>query len=191
MIVSLGIVVATLSMGVTGASADATAVKHCITPTAVDLNERWGISDAIVAPFCIEVNSGRRWVPSSSWFMNSAFDAAPAGFAPAGATPLADFVAKFIGVKYVVDPGTKQEKTYVFPKEDILGIFHVPGTDIVNPMTLGSLRPLSVGDHVVDTYMVFSAMHCDGFSAVVEESCLLAGENLYQSVAFRVTPGHN
>jgi len=34
-------------------------------------------------------------------------------------------------------------------------------------------------------------MHCDGFDIVVEENCLPAGETLYSSVRFTVTPGHN
>jgi hypothetical protein len=190
-LVTLGVLVATLGLGVSGAPAGPKAVKPCISPTEVDLNERWGISDAIVAPFCTKVNSGRRWVPSNAWFMNAAFDSVPEEFVPAGATPLEDFVAKFIGVKYVVDPGTSKEKTYVFPNDDSLGIVNIPGTDIVNPITLGSLKPLSVGDHVVDSYLVFGAMHCDGFGDVVDENCLPAGETLYQSVAFKVTPGHN
>jgi hypothetical protein len=61
----------------------------------------------------------------------------------------------------------------------------------VNPVSLGALRPLSVGDHVVDSYLLFSAMHCDGFDIVVGENCLPAGETLYSSVQFTVTPGHN
>jgi len=54
------------------------------------------------------------------WFMNHNFAVVPDGFAPAGATPLEDFVAKFTGVKYVVDPGSSRERTYAFTNADDL-----------------------------------------------------------------------
>ena len=191
MVVTLGVLVACLGPGASGSSAEPKTVKHCITPTDIDLNERYGVSDAIVAPFCAEVNSGRRWTVSNAWFMNVIYGPAPPGFVPEGETPLDDFLAKFIGVKYVVDPGTKKEKTYVFGNDDDLGIVIGDEAVAANPVTLGALKPLSVGDHVVDSYLLFSAMHCDGVGAVVEENCLPAGETLFSSVAFTVTPGHN
>jgi len=106
-------------------------------------------------------------------------------------SPLEDFIAKFIGVKYVVDPGTSKEKTYVFGNDDDLGIFNDGITVAANSVSLGTLKPLSVGDHVVDSYLLFSAMHCDGIDSVVEENCLPAGETWYSSVQFTVTPGHD
>jgi hypothetical protein len=180
-----------LAVGASGASGGPKTVNHCITPTLIDLNERYGVSETIVAPFCAEVGSGRRWTVSNAWFMNPTFEFVPEGFLPEGATPIEDFIAKFIGVKYVVDPGTTKEKTYVFPNDDNLGIASADGFDIANSVTLGALKPLNVGDHVVDSYWLFSAMHCDGLSDVVEESCLPAGETLLSTVPFKVTPGHN
>jgi hypothetical protein len=186
------VVVACFAIGAGGVLAAPKPVQHCITPTGSDLNERYGFSAAIVAPFCTEVKSGQRWVVSNGWFMNVAFDSVPASFVPAGATPLDEFKAKFVGVKYVVDPGTKQEKTYQFPSDDNLGvILNNGGFDVANPLTLGTLKPLSVGDHVVDSYLIFSAMHCDGLGDVVEENCLGPGEVLFSTVAFTVVPGHN
>ena len=100
-------------------------MPHCITPTAVDINERYGVSEAIVAPFCTTLNSGRHWTVSNSLVHESHLRRQCLnGFEPAGATPLEDFIAKFIGVKYVVDPGTSKEKTYVFGNDDDLGIFN-------------------------------------------------------------------
>ena len=188
---ALCVLVACLGLGANAASAAPKAVPHCITPTGVDLNERYGVSVTIVAPFCTEVHSGRRWSVSNGWFLNLTFEVVPAGFVPEGATPLDDFIAKFIGVKYVVDPGTKQQRIYVFPNDDDLGVFSDAAQDVVNPVTLGTLRPLSVGDHVVDSYFVLRAMHCDGFGAVVAENCLPAGEILFTRVLFTVTSGHN
>jgi hypothetical protein len=48
---------------------------------------------------------------------------------------------------------------------------------------------LSVGEHLVVVYWVFDAMHCDGFTAVVEENCLGPGEVAYVALSLEVTPG--
>lgn len=185
--VVVGILAAALGLSTRAASAGPKPVTPCISPTEVNLNDRWGVSDAIIAPFCPNLAAGRRWAVSNAWFMGPAFDAMPPGFVPDGATPVEDFIAKFVGVKYVVDPGTKQEKTYVFPSDETLGVLNAPPFDVV----LGSLKPASVGDHVVGSYLLLSAMHCDGIGAVAEENCLPAGETLYQTIEFTVTPGHN
>ena len=189
-IVTLGVLVTCLGLGASGSSAAPNAVTPCFSPSGVDLNERYGVSEVIVAPFCTEVSSGRRWTVSNRWFMSPTFEAVPDGFEPAGETPLEDFVAKFIGVKYVVDSGTSRERTYVFGKVADLAILD-DGLDVfVNPLTLGALKPSSVGDHVVDSYLLFNALHCDGLAAVLEENCLPAGETYFSSVQFTVTPGH-
>ena len=190
-VVTVGVLGVCLGPGASRSSAGPKPIPHCITPTAVDINERYGVFEPIVAPFCTTLSSGRHWTVSNGWFMSPTFVAKPDGFEPAGGTPLEDFIAKFIGVKYVVDPGTSKEKTYVFGNDDDLGIFNDVLTVAVNPVGLGTLRPLSVGDHVVDSYLLFSAMHCDGIDVVVGENCLPAGETLYSSVQFTVTPGHN
>jgi len=187
-IVTVGLLVTSLSLGASGSSAAPDTVTPCITPSGIDLNERYGVSEAIVAPFCTEVASGRRWRVSTPWFMSPSFDAVPDGFEPAGETPIEDFIAKFIGVKYVVDPGTSQERTYAFGNVDDLSLID---DVLANPITLGRLGPSSVGDHVVDSYLMFSAMHCDGLAASLEENCLPAGEVYYSSVQFTVTPGHD
>jgi len=190
-VVTVGVLSVCLGPGASRSSAGPKPVPHCITPTAVDLNERYGVSEAIIAPFCTTLDSGRHWTVTNAWFMSPTFVAVPNGFVPAGLTPLEDFIAKFIGVKYVVDPGTSKEKTYVFGNDDDLAIFNDEETAIANAVSLGTLKPLSVGDHVVDSYLLFSAMHCDGIANVVEENCLPAGETWYSSVQFTVTPGHN
>jgi len=190
-VVTVGVLSVCLGPGASRSSAGPKPVPHCITPTAVDINERYGVSEAIVAPFCATLNSGRHWTVSNAWLMSPTFVAVPNGFVPAGLTPLEDFIAKFIGVKYVVDPGTSKEKTYVFGNNDDLAIFNDEEAAIANAISLGTLKPLSVGDHVVDSYLLFSAMHCDGLVANVNENCLPAGETFFGSVQFTVTPGHN
>lgn len=90
-------------------------------------------------------------------------------------------------MKYVVDPGTSAERTYVYT--NVADLF-VDGTR-VNGVTMGTLAPLSVGGHVVDAYWTMTAMHCDGFSRLIDVSCLLAGDNLALSLEFEVTSGNN
>lgn len=164
--------------------------NHCITPTGIDLNALYDITKQIVTPFCNQVDSGEHWTAAEAgWFMNTSFEAMPEGFVPAGATPLEDFLAKFVVIKYVVDPGTRQEQTYVYPISDKLWIGTTAGFPTVWPGTLSKLPPLRVGEHFVVVYWVFSAMHCDGFTAVVEENCLGPGEVAYVALSFEVTPG--
>ena len=98
---------------------------------------------------------------TNAWFMNTFFELTPPGFVPAGATPAEDYVAKFEAVRYVVDPGPK-EKTFVFTNVEDLAIVSADPQVAANPITLGSLSPLSPGTHNVDSYLVFSALHCDG-----------------------------
>jgi hypothetical protein len=118
--------------------------------------------------------------------MNSSFAAVPPEFVPGGDTLLEDFVA----VKYVVDPGTAMQKTYMIPNRCDLWTGILFGRPHVNTLTLGVLKSLSVGQHRIDRYWIFSAMHYDGFSDVVAESCLPAGETRFGAPgrpAFEVT----
>jgi hypothetical protein len=187
-----------------GASAQAKTKpgNHCLVPgTDADLNDIYGVTAQIVTGFCPEVRSGQRWVsPGAPWSMNDSFAAVPEAFEPAeGATkPLEDFLAKFVQVRFVIDPGTRQEKTVIFPNDGNLftGIgSQFPDTpanwDVVSPITLGTLKPLSVGDHLVELYWTLSALHCDGLAANIDENCLPAGEFLYSRRPFTVVPGHN
>jgi hypothetical protein len=165
--------------------------NHCILPDGTDLNALYGISAQIVNPFCNQVDSGEHWtIAGPAWFMNTSFEVVPVGFVPAGATPLEDFLAKFVAIKHVIDPGTLQERTYIYPVSNDLWIGTIEGFPGVWPGTLSIARPLSVGDHVVEVYWIFSAMHCDGFGDVVEFFCLGPGEvEFIPPRPFEVTPG--
>jgi hypothetical protein len=170
--------------------------NHCINSIGVDLNEFFGVSEQIVTgttPSCSEVGSGERWRPSAiPWFVNHSFEVVPEGFVPAGATPLEDFVAKFAGVRYVVDPATRRELTYAYANVNDLWIGTFAGTPLVSPITLVALKPLPVGDHEVETYWRFSAMHCDGFGDAIgpQGNCFPAGETRLPTIEFEVTPVH-
>lgn len=185
--ITVGVLIGALGPGATGVLAKPPA--HCVTPSGVDLNEVNGVSDAIVATYCTEIAAGHRWTVTTEWLMNSRFDNVPAGFVRAGATPAEDYVAKFEAVKYVVDPGPK-EKTYVFTNVEDLAIrgpLPPEGFFVANPITLGSMSPLKPGTHVVDSYIVMSALHCDGLGDSVADNCL-QGVTLFSSIEFTVTP---
>jgi hypothetical protein len=170
------------------------AENHCITPFGVDLNIRYGISTQIVTPFCTQVDSGETWTTpgGTPWFMNTSFATVPEGFVAAGTTPLEDFLAKFTGAKVVVDAGTSEEKTYIFPKSDKLWMSNLGGLPAVQTVTLTILKPLSVGMHTVQLYWEFSAMHCDGFGDVALDNCLGPGEVAYGPlITFQVMPSSN
>jgi hypothetical protein len=170
------------------------AENHCIAPTGADLNIRYGISTQIVTPFCTQVDSGETWTTpgGAPWFVNTSFATVPEGFVAVGATPLEDFLAKLTGANVVVDAGTSEEKTYLFPKSDKLWMGNLGGFPAVQTVTLTTLKPLSVGTHTVQLYWVFSALHCDGFGNLVQDNCLGPGEVPYGPlITFQVTPGSN
>jgi hypothetical protein len=177
-----------------GASAatSAKAQHHCISG-GLDLNVFYGVSEPIVARHCPAVGSGNFFRVSASWLMNTSFEAVPPGFEPAGGTPLEDLLAKLVEVEVVLDAGTAQERTYVFPNDGTLGTGSSNGFVLANSLTLGTLRPARVGEHTIDVYWVLSAMHCDGLTDNIPFSCLPAGENRFRTFqpTFEVTPGHN
>ena len=100
-------------------------------------------------------------------------------------------MAKFTGVRYVIDPGTERQRTSVFTNAGDLWTGTFAGFPLVNPLTLAALAPLPVGQHEVETYWRFSAMHCDGFSDDTGPggNCFPAGETQLPTMAFDVTPG--
>jgi hypothetical protein len=179
-----------------GAPARPQNVNHCVVPSGVDLNALWGVSEQIVtgtSPSCSEVGSGERFRPSvRPWFLNHTFEITPAGFKPAGATPLADFVAKLAAVRYVIDPGTRQARSYLFTNDGNLATTTSFGLPVVNPLTLGAVGPLRVGSHEIETYWSFDALHCDGLGADTGPggNCFPAGETPLPTMTFEVRPGH-
>jgi hypothetical protein len=175
--------------------------NHCLTPSGLDLNAFLGISEQIVTSYCREVGSGEEWTTSGPWFVNGSFATVPEGFLPAGETPVEDFQAKFTALKLLIDPGSPQERTVVFPNTG--NVFAGPANAIAPgapeevliliPASLGTVQPLPVGDHIVHAYWIFSAMHCDGLgtdTTPVSGNCFPAGETLLLQLPFEVVPGH-
>ena len=165
------------------ASAGSSDGTHCIFPDGTDLNEGWGITEAIVWFNCTTIGAGEDWRVADGWGMSSRFQGKPKGFVPAGDTPLKDFLAKFVGAKVVVDAGTSGQQVYLFTDASQLLV----GDNTVNAVTMGVMPALPVGEHTVDAYWVMSALHCDGFPKP-HGGCLPAGESLGFSTAFEVVP---
>lgn len=164
----------------------------CLTSGGVDLNALFGVSDQIVTRFCPEASAGEHWSPFGFWIVNSSNDAFPPGYVPSGATPIEDFVAKLVRVEVVVDGGTSQERTFVFPPSQVVRTD--VGSDQLEPglpqlpmaATLPRLKPLSVGQHTRELIWVLSAQHCDGFGTSVDDNCLPSGDVSFGAAPFAV-----
>ncbi len=96
--------------------------SHCNNGFGVDLNVLFGVPEQFVHGACTTITAGSTWRPLRIWYMNTAFDAVPPGFVPAGETPLEDFLVKVTSVKVVIDGGTKRQRTVVFSPSEALRV---------------------------------------------------------------------
>src|SRR5262249_43257472 len=150
-----------------------------------DLNVRYDVTGRIVTPFCSEVLAGEHWWPVDRWLTARAWLVIPAGFTPLGATPIEDFNRKFVSARYVVDPGTNQERTYSFPSASVLRTGLTVG-DFDISSWLAEFSPIAVGHHVLDLYITLSAEHWDGLGLDPAGDRLPAGETFYDEYEFDV-----
>lgn len=162
--------------------------NHCVSSFGVDLNDLYGVSDQIRMFDCRVISAGEHWIRPLWWITQAAADSVyPPGYVPAHAAPLDDFLSKLTAVGFVIDGGTSRERAYVFDpsgivRTDIDAEELEPGAwGAPFPMAsiLARLRPLSVGDHFVEVFVVLSAEHCDGFTTDPDSSCVPAGETLF------------
>lgn len=191
-LVALAAVVAlSLAVGARGASAGRVDppghqdANHCVFFSGVDLNEVFGVPEQFRNFPCREVSAGEHWRPFVPWITDDGVDSVyPAGYVPLRPLPIEDFVSK-LTVKVVTDGGTRQQKTYVFsPAEavrtditfDQLEPDDPDARELSLAVTMPRMKPLSVGAHTYEVTWVLSTQHCDGYSTVVEESCLPGGE---------------
>lgn len=167
-----------------------TAPHHCINPEGHDLNELHDTPLRIVTDFCTVTVVGERWIPAAGWVTNTSHEVIPDGYVPSRPTPIEDFNAKFAGARYVVDIGTRQERTYTFTADQILQTgLTFPGTDYPQTAFLPTLKPLSPGPHTIDIFVIMDADHWDGFD-VDPADLVPAGETHWTHTAFHtVTPG--
>ena len=141
-----------------------------------------------------ELSAGEHWRPFVSWITDDGVDSVyPAGYVPLRPLPIEDFVAK-LTVKVVTDGGTDHQETYGFSpaaavRTDItLDQLEPDAPELSLAVTMPRMKPLSVGAHTYEVTWVLSAQHCDGFSTVVEESCLPAGELPIDGGPLTITP---
>ena len=160
-------------------------VEHCISPSGIDINAAWGVSNRIVAPFCPDALVGEKLSIPNLWLVNTTFEAVPPEFVPVGATPIDDFNAKFVGVRLELDRGTRLGRTFLVTP-DQLGRRTIQGFPAVDTVGAPPLRPPSPGPHTMRTVWLFNGLHCDGFGADAFDNCFPAGETVFDDFAFTV-----
>jgi hypothetical protein len=194
---------ASLAVGAGGASAGRVdppgrqEANHCFFFTGLDLNHLFGVPEQFRNFLCRDLSAGEHWRPFVPWIADDGVDSVyPAGYAPLRPRPIEDFVAK-LTVRVVTDGGTQQQQSYVFsPAEAVRTDIALAQLDPDDPdapqfamaVTMPRMKPLSVGAHSYEVTWVLSAQHCDGYSTVVEESCLPAGELPIDGGPLTVTP---
>ena len=171
--------------------------NHCFFFTGVDLNDLFGVPEQFRDFLCREVSAGEHWRPFAPWITDDGVDSVyPAGYVPLRPRPIEDFVAK-LTVRVVTDGSTHQQKTYVFSAAEAVRTDITPAQldpddpdapQLAMAVTMPRMKPLSVGAHRYEVTWVLSAQHCDGYSTVVEESCLPAGELPIDGGPLTVTP---
>ena len=186
LIAALAMLLVSVGLGA-GPAAAKRAENHCISPAGDDLNEVFGTRDAFVAPFCTEVHVGDRWRAVLRAQVAGEDSVFPSGYTPAVLPLDEDFLAKFIGSRYVVDAGTARERSYSFSAQRLViengGL--PDGTRFVRWIS-SSLHPLPPGEHTVDEYVTLSADFWDGLGLDPALNLSPAGETLVGSVSFEV-----
>jgi len=158
---------------------------HCVSPEGVDANELLGISQQIFQPdACNVVLAGDSYVPlgfPGFWWVNTFWETVPADYTPSAPTPIEDFRSKVRSVTFVVDPGTKHERSYRFAAQDVMDVrtfhdfFPESGPDWPTALFLAELPPLPPGNHHLGTLIEMTARHCDGLGSDTATNCLSAG----------------
>jgi len=171
--------------------------NHCVSPEGVDANQLLGISQPLFLPgVCGDViDAGEFYVPlGPGWLtMNTVWETMPADYTPSAPTPLEDFSSKVRAMIYVVDPGTKQERSYRYPAQNIMDVhtlhefFPQTGPDWPVALFLPKLPPLPPGDHHLSTSIEMSARSCNGLGSASTD-CLPAGITRLQVCPFTVVP---
>lgn len=152
---------------------------NCLSPSGLNLNELFGISERIIGPpACRETFAGERWVRSQATWATAASAAEavyPEGYTPAQPNSIDDFNAKFAGARFVHDRGTAQERSFTFGPEILRTGFVENGLPF-SGFSSPAFHALSVGEHTTTVFVTMSAEHCDGLVANPDENCLPAGE---------------
>jgi len=170
-LVAVALTAAPASAGVGPAHSE----HHCVSPTGHDLNDIHDTPYQIATEFC-PVVVGEPWALTSLWITATDHSRIPPGYVPSQPTPIEDFVAKVAGVRYVIDAGTRQERTYTRTAAEVLQPRDLPDIGLPTMGIFSLFRPLSVGSHTVDMFVTMSADHWDGIDLDPGGNLLPAGE---------------
>ena len=194
MVAAMAVLVGTFAVANQSATAESPRMQHCVAPDGVDvpagtdLNALFGESATIVSHFygCDTARTGSPWTAILGFYFAKSWLQIPPGYVPAAATPREDFLTKLVAFRFVVDQGTPQEFSAVFPMGPKIWIGDINGFDPsigdysqydwVQGMTLVTMRPLSAGLHTVQKFVILSDVQCDGNFSDYNLSCLPAGE---------------
>lgn len=182
----VALMVAVLLWGDQAGAAAAPRERQCIHPLGFDMNEVSNTNHRIITDFCTVALVGERWIPAAAWTTNTTYEVIPEGYTPSRATPIDDFLAKFVSARYVIDEGTKHERTYSFSASKILQIVTAPGSDLPTASIMAVLPPLAPGVHTVDIFLTLRADHWDGFGVDPSANLWPAGETHCSHVEFTV-----
>jgi hypothetical protein len=179
-------VVTTVAAGAFGLAGTAAAgipvPGHCLSPSGFDINAAYGIEQPLVSSFCTEIPDRVPWRAHAAWITNPTHEIIPPGYQPKAAKPIDDFAKKFVRAKYVLDPGTPRQKTFIF---DITQLRRARPPDAFL-WASGPLRAMEEGSHVVDVYIFLWADHWDGLGVEPELHRLPAGESFFDRYTFTV-----
>lgn len=171
-----------------------TGSNQCINANGVDLNQAYGFSEQIVTGGCRTVGAGEFYTRTIGWFTAPSWQSVPAGYVPSASTPMQDFLSK-VTVMQVVDPGTPNQRTYLFPGGASFVLISLgainpslepPSSSYPLAVSVGKLPPLQPGTHVVVSSLVMSALHCDGLNADPTDGCIGPGVVPFFETTFTV-----
>lgn len=148
-------------------SASSKGENHCYSSDGIDVNVLLGVTEAVAFPGCPSLRPGQAFVPLGVWAMASSYETSP-GYDTAGRTPAEDFLAKLGSVRFDIDPGTRQARTYEFDGHEIVRLLSDEqwepsnATGLVGAFFRPVLHPLPVGEHRYEFTIEMSGRHCDG-----------------------------
>jgi hypothetical protein len=183
----------------TGATAASGAAREqnwrsapCVAE-GVDVNAVLGVTDRIIKqPLCPQAYVGEWYVPLTYWLAARSYADVPSPYPLSAPTPMDDFLAKLVAVRFVIDSGASTEQSYRFEKRDLtlrlgtLDEFSPPGfPQVPIVFMIAKLPPLPPGGHRVAFFYDLSAGNCDGLGTA-PENCLPQGESYLGWCPFQV-----
>jgi hypothetical protein len=201
--IAVAVLVGSFAVGNRPATAESPRVMHCVAPDGLDvpagtdLNALFGESATIASQYysCGTILAGSPWTVIIGFNFAKTWQHVPPGYVPAAPTPRQDFMSKLVAVRYAIDQGTPHEFSVEFANSPSLWIGDLNGYDPsigdynqydwAQTMTLGSIRPLSVGTHTVQKSVIMSGPQCDGIHSDFDASCLPGGETVVGTAEYQ------